>query len=115
MTVSNLGGDLFGQISAILCVPPNAVRTEKAAAVVEWEDGEHTHLVLQVLAKDGSWEPLVSVALQDCLTPAVRPLLRQFPLFRLAWYGQVGEPSNTPQRLVPEQLNRVSSDATSCP
>lgn len=46
------------------------------AAIVEWEDGDHTHLALEVMARDGSWQPLATVALTDCLNPAIRPELR---------------------------------------
>ena len=94
---------------------PQAGRTEEGIVVVEWEDGAHTHLVLEVMGADGAWEQLAAISLQDCLTPKTRPLLRQFPLFRLAWYGQVGEPSCVPQRLVPEHDSLVSSAATTRP
>jgi hypothetical protein len=93
----------------------NVARVEVNAALVEWEGGEHTHLSFEVMRSDGAWEPLASVALQDCLAADVRSQLRQFPLFRLAWCGQVGEPSITPQRGVSEQASFVSSEASTKP
>ncbi|WP_422585164.1 hypothetical protein [Polaromonas sp.] len=91
---------------------PAAGHHDTTAAVVEWQDGEHTHLAFEVMGADGAWFPLAAVALNDCRADGVRLNLRQFPMFRLAWYGQVGEPSNTPQRLMPEHDSRVSSDAS---
>ncbi len=93
----------------------NVTRVEVNAALVEWERGDYTHLSFEVMRSDGAWEPLASVALADCLAADVRTQLRQFPVFRLAWCGQVGEPSITLQRLVPEQASFVSSDATARP
>jgi hypothetical protein len=93
----------------------NIARVEVNAALVEWESGDHTHLSFEVMRSDGAWEPLASVALEDCLAADIRSQLRQFPVFRLAWCGQVGEPSITPQRGVPEQASFVSSDATTRP
>lgn len=105
-SMSNLG---------LLREAPIASRNETNAAVVEWQNGDHTHLAFEVMTVDGAWEPLAAVSLQDCLAQGSRQELRQFPVFRLAWYGQVGEPSNTPQRLMPEHDSRVSSDASTRP
>ena len=93
----------------------NVARVEVNAALVEWECGDHTHLSFEVMRSDGAWEPLATVALEDCLVADIRSQLRQFPVFRLAWCGQVGEPNITPQRGVSEQASFVSSDATTRP
>ena len=112
-----IGGELksFYPLGRVLCPAPSPPYMQSVAALVEWENGEHTHLALEVMASDGRWEPLAAVSLKNCLAPDIRPQLRQFPLFRLAWYGQWGDPSNTPQSPAPEQASFVSSEATTRP
>lgn len=88
---------------------PNVAYTQTNAAIVEWQDGAHTHLAFEVMGSDGWWHSLGAVSLQDCRAVGVHPKLRQFPMFRLVWLGQVGEPSSRPQRLVPEQIDQSSS------
>lgn len=81
---------------------PNVAYTQTNAAIVEWQDGDHTHLAFEVMDSTGSWRPLAAVSLQDCLAAGVCTKLRQFPILRLVWLGQIGEVSLRPQRLVPE-------------
>jgi hypothetical protein len=97
------------QFEGLLREPFVASYDDTTGAIVEWHDGAHTHMGLEVLDVHGHWVTLATVALTDCRVPGMRERLRQFPMFRLAWYGQVGEPSNCPQRLMPEQVNLVSS------
>lgn len=89
--------------------------TVENVAFVEWEEGRHTHLGLEVMGANGQWMTVGSVALQDCRTPDVRWQLHQFPLFKLVWYGQAPEPSNVPQAGAPEQDSLVRSEATMRP
>ena len=112
-----VGGDSasFFDLGGLLRQPPTPPYTETVVALAEWASGEHTHLALEVMASDGSWEPLAAISLADCLGPNVRTQLRQFPLFRLAWYGQVGDPNKTPQSPAPVQASFVSSEATTRP
>ncbi len=115
MSANNMSYHQPNAFHGLLREAPDAAREETTVVIVEWENGAHTHLALEVMAADGGWEPLASVSLQDCRAEGVRKTIRQFPTFRLAWYGQVGEPRNTPQRLLPEHDSRVSSDAATRP
>lgn len=102
------GGRLLREMPDVAC-------TQTSAAIVEWQDGAHTHLAFEVMGADGQFYPLGAVSLQDCRADGVRTKLRQFPIFRLSWIGQVGEPREMPQRLVPEHDSCVSSDASTLP
>ncbi len=82
---------------------------DKAIAIAEWEDGNQSHIALEAMAATGEWVPISVVPLAACLN---RGDLRQFPVFRLAWYGQVGLPSRAPQAGEPSQERRAGMDAT---
>ena len=86
------------QVRALWRGEPSGPLAVEGAAIVEWQHGAHTHLAIEVMDANGDWIALGCVALKDCRTPEVRPLLRQFPIFRLAWYGQLADPSDVPQR-----------------
>lgn len=105
----------YKPIVGLLREPVNVDHMETNAAIVEWENGEHTHISFEVMTAEGSWEPLTMVVMAECVSPEFRRWLRQPSVFRLAWYGQVGEPSKKPQRLVPEQENLTSPKTDGAP
>lgn len=73
-----------------------------AVAMTEWGDGSHTHLGFEIMDVNGDWIPIFVLPMAVCRAEAVRNKLHQFPLFRLAWYGHSGDPSNTPHDNMPE-------------
>jgi hypothetical protein len=46
------------------------------------------YLVLEVAENPNQWRTLVEIPIAPFRSSAVRDRFRQFPLFRLAWYGQ---------------------------
>lgn len=77
-------------------------REERAIHLVELEDGRNTHIALEVMGRQqADWIPLAVVSVADLLGSAD---VRQFPVFRLAWYGQARHSvADAPQRGEPEQ------------
>lgn len=98
--VSRLGAGAQNQVLLAL----GGEITSTGAAIAEL-DGAHAHLALEVMGKDGWWSALLVVPIDACMTDPARHLLRQWPMFRLAWYGQPDAPSKNPQPGEPEQEN----------
>lgn len=86
--------------------------SDKGIAIAEWEDGNHTHIAFEVMAATGEWLPISVVPLAACVGELNRSDLRQFPVFRLAWYGQLGLPSSVPQESTPSQDRLAGALAT---
>lgn len=86
--------------------------SSRTIATAELEDGADSHIALEVMAADGVWSPLAIVPMWTCLSQPLRGKLRQFPLFRVAWYGQPGPPTLKPHAGIPEQDTFVGSDET---
>lgn len=86
--------------------------SDKGIAIAEWEDGNHTHIAFEVMAATGEWLPMCVVPLAVCVGELNRSDLRQFPVFRLAWYGQLGLPSSVPQAGAPSQDRLAVAVAT---
>jgi hypothetical protein len=67
--------------------------SEEGIVIAEWDNANHTHIALEVMGADGEWIPVSVVPLAACQDELNRGDIRQFPVFRLAWYGQLELPS----------------------
>ena len=90
------------EIRDLCCTDEPSPHMDTTAAIIALEDGNHTHIAFEVMGtQPAQWIPIAIVPIRDLLN--LRGV-RQFPVFRLAWYGQCDD---EPQTSCPEQSEKL--------